>query len=437
MSTNAIIGTIMMLIIIGLLFRKLMPMIPAFTVIPVITMFIMGYKPAEFEEILGPNIKGAMTGTALLLMFSITFFSLISETGVFDRIIDRVIKMARGNVFIVLFATVVVATIAQIDGSMITTYVITIPALLGLYDKMKLDRRILLLLTALVTVGFNPPWGSTMNQNALIAGIDAFTMFNGVYPAMIIIYCLIVVTCIYFGIQHRKVFGKIVTDENEIQSNAKQDSPFLRPRLFWVNCALIIGLLICLNFSGLPTYICFMLFLGLVLIIDYPNPDDQGKLIRKTAPTFLNPVMLIVAIAVLVGMLNNTGIMKELSQAILSIIPMGMLKYTHIIFALLIVPVCQFVPYQVYMALYPFLIGIGEACGIPSIMIMAPFAVNLIFGTCCSRYVAQTHLGIGLITEGKNESADAAMDAFVKWAFPKCLILNVTTILICVMLGIF
>lgn len=435
MNSTAIIGAIMMIIIIVLLMKKVIPMIPAFTFIPIMTLFVMGYKPSEFEEILGGTVKGAMTGTALILMFSITFFSFISETGVFDTIISAIIRIAHGNVFFILFATVIVASVAQVDGSMITTYVITLPALLGLYKKMKLDRRILLLLTAYVTVAFNPPWASSLNQNALIAGIDVFDLFSYIYPIVFIIYGLIFCTCIYFGIQHRKQYGVIQVEDEKTLNEGKNANPLNRPKLFWVNCALIIGLLVCVNVSGLPTYVSFMIFFGLVLLIDYPKTSDQAILFRKTAPTYLNPVMLIVAIGVLVGMLNNTGVMKNFSEGLLALVPISMLRYTHIIFALLIVPVCQFVPYQVYMALYPFLIGIGTACGIPPQIVMAPFALNLIFGTCCSRYVAQTHLGIGLIA-GESESTEDLMDSFIKWSFPKCLLLNTLTILICVVLGI-
>lgn len=425
-TTIALIGAIMMAVILFFNVTKKIPIMTTYIVFPLLTLIILGYKPAEISEIIQSQVYSSMTSTGLLLLFSVPFFSILSEAGVFDVMICKVIKMAKGNVFIILFATVVIATIGQLDGSLVTTYVITIPPLVALYERMKMDKRWLLFLTALVTVGFYPAWGPNLLLTASIAKVDPFELMYGLVPLMCMVYAGIAILCIVYGLQHRKMYGKIAVEERE--EVAMQENPRARPKLLGFNIVLLVATIVALLVSGLPSYVVFMFAFSIAMAVNYPNSSDFSYIIKKVSHTFVNPLLLIASINLCVGMLTKTGIVTGWANAILSVIPMGMAKYAFLLVGLLTVPICQIMPYQVITALLPFLLALADGCRIPAIVAVIPFCNVLVFGTCCSRFVAQTHLGMGLITT--KENTEQYTDTYIKWAFPQAFVFSVIVLLI-------
>src|SRR5690625_6577480 len=82
----------------------------------------------------------------IMFIFAILYFGLMQQVGLFDPLINRMVQITQGNVVTISVGTVIIAAIAHLDGSGASTFLITIPALLPLYQRMKMNPYLLLLL---------------------------------------------------------------------------------------------------------------------------------------------------------------------------------------------------------------------------------------------------------------------------------------------------
>ena len=106
--------------------------------------------------------KGVMSvaETAALFLFSILFFTVLNTSGMFDKIINALIKQCGKNTYSVTILTVVVAVIAHLDGTGASTFLIAIPALMPIYHKMGMRPTTMMMLTVSAMGVMNLlPWG--------------------------------------------------------------------------------------------------------------------------------------------------------------------------------------------------------------------------------------------------------------------------------------
>ena len=142
----ALIGFAMIVAIVFLLLKGKMSPIVVLTLIPAIAALLLGFGPIEIADFIKDGIK-TTTSNGILFIFSVIYFGVMSDTGMFDVIVQKLVKLAGNNVIAVTVATALIATIAHLDGTTATTVLITIPALYPVYKKMNIDTRILLCLT--------------------------------------------------------------------------------------------------------------------------------------------------------------------------------------------------------------------------------------------------------------------------------------------------
>lgn len=87
-------------------------------------------------------MKFAATGVdsvfnaVMLFVFAVLYFSVLSETAMLDINVDKLIRITKGNIYIIMGATVLAAFVGHLNGAYITTFVVSIPALAPLYKRM-------------------------------------------------------------------------------------------------------------------------------------------------------------------------------------------------------------------------------------------------------------------------------------------------------------
>lgn len=155
----ALTGFLIILIMMLLIFKsKALPAF-CFVALPVIGALACGFSIAEIGEFIEKGL-GTTWKTAILFIFSITYFGIMNDVGLFDKLVDGLVSKAGKNVTLVLVFTTIIAVIGHIDGAAATTYLITIPTMLPIYKKMKIKPVILLLLCGASTGIMNlVPWG--------------------------------------------------------------------------------------------------------------------------------------------------------------------------------------------------------------------------------------------------------------------------------------
>lgn len=424
----ALIAILMIAACFVLVLSKKVHMIIPFIVIPIIFALVAGFSLSEVSSFVVDGVSST-NNAVLLILFSVAYFSILSETGMFDIIVNRITKLTKNNIYVVLLCTVLVAMIGHLDGAYNTTYLIAIPTLLPLYKKLHIDSRILMLLTVMgATVMCVAPWGASIVQLTPFAGVEANVLSQRLLPFAGVAFVLAVVSALMFGFSASKQNKNIVLSSGTADAEKEldfSDKPNARPKLFAVNLIIFVASIVCLFLVKIQVYIIFMLFTSLTLIINYRDVKDQGALIRKYSATMLAPALLFMSIGVMVGIMQGTGMVEAVIDVVLNAIPESMARYTHVIFGLLLVPIYLVLPYQVMLPIYPILTGIGQSLGISPVSIMMVFALQ--YGTACSPLVAATNLG--------SELAGVNVIDHMKFSAPRCWLCSAILVLAMVISG--
>ncbi|MDR1979449.1 MAG: hypothetical protein LBQ42_12010 [Synergistaceae bacterium] len=385
------LGFLMVAVVTFLVLTNRVNLVIVFSVVPIIFALLGKFSPLDIGNFVTSGVNSTFTAVVLIL-FAVAFFSLLSETCMFDVMVNAILKVSKSNRLVILLSTVVIAFIAHLDGSFNTTYLITIPALLPLYKKLGIDKKYLLLLTVLAAVPMTAlPWSSVAVMVATFAEINPVVMWKALLPmqAAGLVFCVLVAFFIEFVTYKGKANAAVQSADSESQIDFSK-RPLARPKFFWINFLIFIGCIVALLFVKLPTYLIFMLFFDITLLINYPQTQIQKQLINKYCPTMLNPCLIFLAIGVMVGVMKDSGMVKGMIDALLTLIPASAAKYTHVIMAIFSVPILVVIPYQLFYSIFPILIGIAANFGISPMASIMVF--TLLYGSQCSPMVAAANL---------------------------------------------
>lgn len=154
-----IVGLAIIFVIVGLLLTEKVSPVIAMVLVPFIGALLAGFDLAQIKEF---YLDGTTSVIQIVVMFvfAILFFSIMGDAGVFKPLIDGLIKVTRGNVISVAVGTVLISVVAQLDGAGATTFLLVVPALLPLYQRLKMNPYMLfLLLAASAGITNMLPWG--------------------------------------------------------------------------------------------------------------------------------------------------------------------------------------------------------------------------------------------------------------------------------------
>lgn len=430
----ALIGLIMFAVSSYLALSKRMHLMVPFVVVPVVAGMLCGYSFTDVLNFAATGVQGTFN-SVLLCIFAVLYFSVLSETGMFDIMVNRLVSITRGNIYVVMVVTIIVAFIGHLDGAYNTTYLIAIPALAPLYKRLNIDRRALVLLVSLAAAPMTAmAWGQPAKMTVYDETIDPVIMAQSLYPVIAIMLGLAIVTALGFGAYYSKknaseiaLLRESFNKEGENKGVDFSNNPLARPGMFWANFILFVVSLCCFMFmTSVKTYILFMVFSCAALLLNYHTQAEQSQIVRKHSATMLAPAILFLGIGVMVGVLNGTGMVTEMVNVVLSFVPESMARYTHVLYAIVILPLEVFIPYQAFQSMNPLLLGIGAGCGLSAYQVLT--CMNISYLNPCSPLVAAANLAC--------ELAEVDIIKQVKFSFVFCIVFNTIGVLLCVLLGL-
>jgi CitMHS family citrate-Mg2+:H+ or citrate-Ca2+:H+ symporter len=116
----------------------------------------------------------------------------------------------------------------------------------------------------------------------------------------------------------------------------------LRPRLQWFNLALTVAVMGMLIADLVPLPYVFMVGSAIALLVNFPHVKDQAAQIVAHAPSIVAVVSMVMAAAVLTGVLTGTGMVEAMSAWLVQIIPTSMGPLMAVITGLLSIPMTFF-----------------------------------------------------------------------------------------------
>ena len=427
----AVVGFAMIICIVALLLKGKMSPIVVLTVIPAVAALILGHGPVEIADFIKEGVK-TTTNNGILFIFSVIYFGVMSDTGMFDVIVNFLVKKAGNNVIAVTVATAIIATIAHLDGTTATTVLITIPALYPVYKAMKIDAKILLCLTGACMGVMNLlPWGGPVARAATVLSMDANDLWHILIPIQIVGLIFNIVVAVLLGmlaIKQGAGAGKGEKVEQD-QKTKDEETALRRPKLLIFNLALTIALIAVLSAGLVTSYVAFMIALSLALAVNYPNLKTQDKLVKKHAPAALIISATLFSAGAMVGIFDGTGMLTEMANAIMSIIPGFLGQFIHIIFGILALPLGLCIGTAAYFSgIMPLVMQVGETYGVASLSTALTMVIGKNLALMVSPLVPATYLAIGL--------TDVELKDHMKFSIPIYWGISIVMLVIGVIFGI-
>ncbi|MDR1932284.1 MAG: citrate:proton symporter [Spirochaetales bacterium] len=446
-----VFGFLIVGIIVFLLLKKITVPSIAFIAVPTVIVLIAGYtgflpetalmngKVLESFSFLtvGRFIKLGVRGTyetAALFIFSITFFCLMDDAGVFDRIIGGLAKKAGNNVILVCMLTTLIAMIGHLDGSGASTFLITIPAMYPVFKRLKMrNTSLMLIATSAMGVMNLLPWGGPTLRAASVIDMDAGELWQSILPMQGI--GIVLAFAVSYLVGRREISNGAgydpdytpVLSAGGAPERSAGDKSFQRPKLFWFNIALTLGAVATLCFVKIPAFYIFMIATAITLLVNYPGGKLQSARVGAHAKGAMMMASTLLAAGVLLGILRQSGMMDAMGGTLVSVIPPFLGPYTAIIIGIFSAPLAlAFDTDSYYYGVLPVVVKVAEAYGVPPVAVAITMVVCRNLACFISPMVPATLLGCGLAEVEINEHIKTAFF----WVWGMSMIMLVSGVLL-------
>ena len=428
-----LLGLLTVVAIVGILFKsKTQPAI-AFIVFPSILALILVLSGRYSFVNIATMIKSGFNSTAptaALFVFSVLFFGVMTDAGMFDVIISKLMRLVGDNVIGVAVVTAIVAIVGHLDGGGASTFCIVMPALLPVYKRMHMRKTTLLRISVLSMGVLNlMPWAGPTSRAASVLGIEAGSLWHSLLPIQIFGIILSLGHAVLAGIQEKKrgagLNGTLAKVEGnveieELENNVEEKTNDLaRPKLFFFNVLLTLAVIAMLIWDKFPSYVSFMIGLSIALFINY---GFSAKMHKKVINSHAGPALMmcstLMGAAILMGVFTTSlgadgkaisakvmelppnaipSVVRCLAAIVSSILPSALGVHLPLIIGILSVPLAlAFDTDSYFYGMLPVMIGIGQAFGVNALPVAVAMVVCRNCATFISPMVPATLLGTGL-----------------------------------------
>ncbi|MEJ5126289.1 SLC13 family permease [Comamonas sp. MYb21] len=474
-----LIGLAIVVVIVALLLSEKVSPVISMVLVPLAGALIAGFSTSEITGFYRHGISSVVQ-VVTMFIFAILFFGVMNDVGLFDPLIRAMVRITRGNVIAVAVGTVLISAIAQLDGAGASTFLLVVPPLLPLYQRLKMSPYLLFLLLAASAGVVNMlPWGGPVGRVATVLEMDAVALWRELVVVQGLGLALLLVLAVFLGLREQRrirqqalkaelaqampaaasgsVPAPVATSapasahpshvdelaaalqphaatELAIQAAAAKAADeartqLLRPRLRWVNALVFLLTLAVLVMGVFPPGYTFMIALCVALVINYPQPKVQIQRINAHAGGAIMMASIILAAGTFLGILKESGMLNSIARALVDVLPAVLLPYMHLVIGAIGIPLELVLSTDAYyFALFPVVEQITSQAGVPSTSAAYAMIIGSIVGTFVSPFSPALWMGLGL--------AKLSMGQHIRYSFLWIWGLSLSLLVLTWMLGI-
>jgi CitMHS family citrate-Mg2+:H+ or citrate-Ca2+:H+ symporter len=410
-----ILSFLMLASFIYFLMSKRLSALTALILIPTVFALIGGFH-AELGKYVIDGLK-MVAPNGVLMIFAMLYFLTMTEAGMFDPLVSRIVKAVRGDPVKIFVGTVLLALIVALDGDGATIYMIVLSAFLPIYKRLGLSLpMVCCLLLQVAGLGNMVPWGGPTARAATSMHVDVAEMFVPMLPAMLACVAWTFVLAYLFGRRERARLGGSIDLNGDFAEHKEHRGDGWR---FYFNWALTALLILGLCLELFPLSYMFMVAACLALVVNFPGLKEQQEQLALHAPPILAVSSLIFAAGVFTGVLSGTGMANAVASGLLQVIPDSFGPYLAVITALLSIPVTWLVSNDVfYFGILPILAETAQHHGISAVEMARASLVGQPVHIL-SPLVASTYLVVSMLKLDYAENQRFTL----KWSVINCFIL--------------
>ncbi|HTL02147.1 MAG TPA: SLC13 family permease, partial [Vicinamibacterales bacterium] len=214
---------------------------------------------------------------AAMFVFAILYFGVMTDAGMLDPIVDGILGAAGTRPTRIVMGAALLALLVHLDGSGAVTFLVTIPAMLPLFERLRMDKRILACVASMAAgVNFLPWTGPTLRASAALH-ISTADLFRPLLPVQAVGLIIVFGVAYLLGRREERRLGYLSSAAVPliVRELTAEQQALRRPGWFWINILLTLVLMAVMVAGLVDPAVTFMIGTAAALVINYPRSDQQ------------------------------------------------------------------------------------------------------------------------------------------------------------------
>jgi CitMHS family citrate-Mg2+:H+ or citrate-Ca2+:H+ symporter len=247
----------------------------------------------------------------------------MTDAGMLDPIVDRILRIVGIHPVRIVVGTALLALLVHLDGSGAVTFLVTVPAMLPLYERLEMDKRVLACVASMAAGVNFLPWTGPMLRASAALHVPTTDLFRPLIPVQATGLAFVFFVAFMLGRREARRLnrpGREAAAPAMTGSRGDADS-LRRPGRFWANVcltAITLGVMI----SGyVDPAVMFMIGTAVALMVNYPSADMQRGRIDAHAKAALMMGAILLAAGSFTGIMKGSGMLEAMASSTVRAVP--------------------------------------------------------------------------------------------------------------------